>query len=152
MSLGVVKAILAGLQRPFAPGSDHLQLRGERLVGVLEANLVIAFTGAAMSDGFCAFFEGDLDLVFGNHRTGNRRAEQILVFVDRARLDGGEDKIADELFAQVAYDDLLCPCFIGLVDNSVDVFALTDVGDHGDDVHAIVFVQPRNDDRGIKTA
>ena len=49
--LGIVETVLARLQRPLAPRHDDLQLRSQRLIGVLEANLVVALAGAAMGYG-----------------------------------------------------------------------------------------------------
>ena len=150
--LGVVEAILARLQRPLAPRHDDLQLRRQRLVGVLEAHLVVALAGAAMSHRRCALAQRHFHLVLRDDRTRQRRAEQILVLVHRARLDRREDVVGQELLPQVFDDDFARAGLVGLLDDGLDVVALAHVGHEGDDVVVIVFFQPRNDDGGIKSS
>src|SRR2546423_12802644 len=41
---------------------------------------------------------------------------------------------------------------IRLVGESGRLFRLTDIDGHGDDIAAVVFLQPRNDDRGVESA
>ena len=55
--LGIFEAVFARLQRPLAPRHNDLQLRSQRLVGVLEAHLVVALAGAAVRDGGRAFLQ-----------------------------------------------------------------------------------------------
>ncbi len=68
MCLCIIKAVFTRLQRPFAPGSDNLQLRRKRLISMLETNLVISLAGAAMCNGFGALFESNRDLVLRDNR------------------------------------------------------------------------------------
>src|SRR5207248_4854234 len=84
---GVLDGVLAGDDVPFAPGGDHGELRSERLVSELEADLVVALAGAAMRKGVAAGFERDFDLTFGEQRPGDRGAEQILMLIDTAGAD-----------------------------------------------------------------
>ena len=73
--LCVVQAVLAALQRPLTPRRDHLQLRRQRLVGMLEAHLVIALAGAAVCDRSSAFGQRDLHLMLCDDGPSNRGAE-----------------------------------------------------------------------------
>ena len=49
--LGELDQVAARLEVPFAPGRDHLDVGVERVVGELEAHLVVALAGGAMGDG-----------------------------------------------------------------------------------------------------
>src|SRR5208337_500958 len=75
MPFGVVEAVFARLQRPLAPGHDNLQLRRQRLIGVLEAHLVVALAGTAMSNSGCALAKRREYLILGDNRTGERCAQ-----------------------------------------------------------------------------
>ncbi len=150
MRLGILQAIFARLQRPLAPRHDDLQLRSQRLVGVLEAHLVVALAGAAVRDGGGAFLQRALHLVLGDDRPRQRGAQQVLVLVHRARLDRREDVVGQELLPQVFDDDFARAGLVGLLDHGIEVVALADVGDEGDDVVVVVFLQPRNDDGGVQ--
>ena len=103
-----------------------------------------------MADGRGAFAQRDFDLVFRDHGTGERGAEQILVFVHRARFQRGPDVAGQELFAQILDNHLAGSGFVGLVDDGLDVVSLAHVGDHGDHFVGVVFLEPRNDDGGIE--
>jgi len=151
MRFSVVEAIFAGDERPLAPGSDDLELGCECLEGVLEADLIITLSRTAVGKGGGAFFEGDQDLVLGDDGPSDGGAEQVLVLIDGAGADSGEDVLVEELFAEVLDDDFLCAGGVGLGDDRVDVFALAYIGDKGDDVVAVVFVEPRNDDRSVES-
>src|SRR5438552_10473545 len=65
--LGVIDSIFPRLDRPFPPGGDYFQMRGERLVGQLESHLVIAFTRAAMRQGVRPARQGHFHLAPGEH-------------------------------------------------------------------------------------
>ena len=59
MGLGVVDLLVPALDVPLPPGGDDLHLRGEALDGQLEADLVVAFSGAAVTDGVRPLLLGD---------------------------------------------------------------------------------------------
>jgi hypothetical protein len=152
VGFGVVEAVLAALQFPLAPRRDDLEFRGEGLVGVLEADLVIAFAGAAVGHGLCALSQCGEHLVFGDDGPRDGGAEQVLVLVDGAGADGGKYVVAEKLFAQVEDDGLLRAGRIGFGHDCVQIVALAHVGDHGDHVHAVIFVEPGNDDGGVEAS
>ena len=52
--LGIFDEPGARGQLPFAPGRDHLDVGLERVIGELEAHLVVALAGRAMGDGIGA--------------------------------------------------------------------------------------------------
>jgi hypothetical protein len=60
--------------------------------------------------------------------------------------------VVEELFAQIFDHYFGCPGLMGLFDYGVKVVALADVGDHGNDITAIVLLQPGNDDGGVKAS
>ena len=89
--LGIVETIFARFQIPLAPRRHDFQLGSERLVGHLEADLVVAFASASVADGRGAFAQRDFHLMFRDHGTGKRGAEQILVFIHRPGFQRGPD-------------------------------------------------------------
>ena len=93
--------IHATFEVPLAPRSNDFDVRLKRVIRQLETHLIVAFAGRAVRDSVSAFFARDLDLVFCDHRTGERSAHQIHAFVNRIRFDGGPDVVAHKLFAQI---------------------------------------------------
>ena len=77
--------------------------------GQFEADLVVAFAGGAVGDGLGLFLAGDVDHALGDEGPGDAGAEEILVFVDGAGLDHGEDEVAGEFLLQVGDVTLEAP-------------------------------------------
>ena len=75
-------SLVREVEVPFAPRRDHLHVGLERIVGELEAHLVVALAGRAVRDRVGADLLGDLDLLLGDQRPRDRGAEQILPLVD----------------------------------------------------------------------
>src|SRR5579864_3589555 len=86
-----------------------------------------------------------------NHRTRQRRAQQILVLIDRSGLQSREDIASQKLFPQILDDHFACASLVGLINDRFNVVSLTDVAHHGDDVVGIVFFEPWNDDGSIES-
>ena len=105
--LGVFEQPGARGQIPFAPRRDHLDVGLQRVIGELEAHLVVALAGRAMGDRVGADLAGDLDLALGDQRPRDRGAEQILALIERVGAEHREDEVADELLAQIVDEDLL---------------------------------------------
>src|ERR1017187_6797143 len=147
----VVETVFARDKRPLAPRYDHLELRRERLECVFEADLVISLDRRAVRQSSRALGQRVLYLVLRNDRPCDRRSEHVFVLVDCARPDGGEDIFAEKFFAKILHDGLLGASLVRLLHDSVEVFALAHIGDERNDIVAIVFIQPRNDDRGVET-
>ena len=98
---GVVDGVFARDDVPLAPRRDDVQLRRERLIGELEADLIVALAGAAVRERVAAGGERDLDLLAGDERPRGRRAEEVVLLVDRSGLQDGEEVVARELFLRV---------------------------------------------------
>ena len=103
---GVLDQLGARVQVPLPPRRDHPDVRLERVVGELEADLVVALAGRAVGDGVGADLAGDLDLALGDQRPGDRGAEQVGALVERVGAEHREDVVADELLAQILDEDL----------------------------------------------
>ena len=73
-----LQQVLAALERPLAPRRDDLDAGLERVIGELEAHLVVALAGRAVTDGVGADLARDLDLLLGDQRPRDRGAEQVL--------------------------------------------------------------------------
>ena len=138
---------------PFAPGSDDLQFGAERFVGELEADLVVSLAGAAVGDSIGAVLERDFDLPFGDDGARERRAEQILVLVDRASAKRGPNILGDELFAEILDRRGRGAGGEGFFARGFEIFLLADVCNHGNHfAAAVILFQPRNNDGGIEPA
>ena len=105
--LGEVDQRLAAREVPFAPRRDHPDVGLQRIIAELEADLVVALAGRAVTDRVGADLPRDLDLALGDQRPGDRGAEQILPFVERVGAEHREDEVADELLAQILDEDVL---------------------------------------------
>ena len=74
-------------------GAMTFSSRSQRLVRQFEADLIVALSGAAVRHRSRTLAERHFHLMFGNHRTRQRSAQQILVFVHRACPQCGEHVI-----------------------------------------------------------
>ena len=139
---------------PFAPRCDHRHVGLERVIGQLEANLVVALAGRAVRHRIGADLLGDLDLLLGDQRARDRRAEQILSLVDRVGAEHRKHVVADELLAQVLDEDVLRLDAEQdrLVARGRQLLALAEIGREGDDLGAVGLLQPLQDDRGVEPA
>ena len=153
VSFGVVDLFVAGFDVPFPPGRDDLHIRGKTADGHLKTHLVVALAGAAVANGLGPFLAGDLHQLFGDQRTGQSGAQQIILFVGGVALHGGEDKIRDEFLFQVGYVKLGRSGLDGFFAQTVQLVFLAYVGGDGDDLRiVIVFLQPGDDDGRIQAA
>src|SRR5258708_9578166 len=89
--LTIVETAFAGLQIPLAPRSYDFQLGTHRLLGHLETDLIIALTGASVAHGRGSLTRRHFNLMFRDHGPRERRAEQILILIHRARLQRRPD-------------------------------------------------------------
>ncbi len=153
--LGVLDGRLAARQCPprVAPRREDRQVRRQRHVGQLEPDLVVALAGGAVGDGVGAVRPRHLDLVLGDERPRDARAQQVLALVHRPGLEHRPEVIGDELLAQVLDEDLAGAAPAGLLDDAVEFAgALPQVGHERHDLAAVRLPQPRQDDRGIQAA
>ena len=101
-----LEQVVAPLERPLPPRRHDLDRRVERVIGELEAHLVVAFSRRAVTHRVGANFRGDLDLLLGDQRPRDRGAEQVLPLVQRVGAEHREHVVADELLAQVLDEDV----------------------------------------------
>ncbi len=142
----------AGGQIPFPPGRDHFYVGLERIIGELEAHLIIALAGRAMGHGVRAELAGDLDLLLGDQGAGDRGSEQIEPLILRIGAEHREDIVADEFLAQVLDENML-----GLdaeekrlVARRPKLLALAEIGGESHHLAAIGRLQPFEDDRRVE--
>ena len=106
-----------------------------------------------MGDGIRAFGVGDVDLVFGDQRAGDRGAEKIVGFVDSAGLEHGEAILLGKFLAEVFDDALVGAGREGLLLDPFEFIPLAELGGEGDDFAAgIIVFEPGEDDGGIEPA
>src|SRR5690606_29777634 len=122
---------------------DNGHGRIEGLVRQLEAHLVVAFARASVGHGIRPDAVSNLNLALRDDGARQRSAEQILPFVDGAGTQGGKNVLGDELPAQVLDEDTGGAALQGLLLDSGQLVALTDVGCHGNYFASVVFSEPR---------
>ena len=153
MLLGIFDFGRTGIEVPFTPRSNQRDVRSQSLNGQLETNLVIALAGSAVSNSIRAFLLSDFHQLLGNNRTGKGRTEQVLVFVNSTGFERRPYIFLEEFFLEVSDIYLGCTGFQRLVMNGIQFIALTYISAAGDNFAAvIIFLQPGNDNGGIKTA
>ena len=145
---------LARAELPLAPRRDDFHVGLERVIGKLEADLVVAFAGRAVGDGVGADLLRDLDLLLGDERPRDRGAEEILSFVERVGAEHRKDVVAHEFFAQILDEDVfrLDAERERLGAGRLELLALAEVGGKRDHLAAIGRLQPFEDDRGVEPA
>ena len=152
MCLRIVDLLIAGFDIPLAPGSDDRNIGREILEGQLKANLVVTLTGATVADSIGTLLDSDLGKTLCNAGASVRRAEQVLL-VDSACLNAGNDVIVNVLVGEIENVKLRCACLECLFFKTLKLVRLTDVARNRDYLAVVVvFLEPRNDDRRIKTA
>ena len=139
-----------GMRGPFTPGSDDPQVGRERLEGQLKPHLIVPFPVHPCARASAPCSEGHLHLGFGDHRPGEGSSQQVLAFIDRARLDGFPKVAGYKLLAEVLDKDFGSAAGQSFSADGGVIVALTNVSDHGDDFAAVIFTQPGNNDGGIK--
>ena len=146
--------LLTALEVPLAPRGNDPDRRLERVVGQLEADLVVALAGGAMRHRIGADLAGDLDLLLGDERPGDRGPEQVLPLVQGVGAEHREHIVADEFLAQVLDEDVLRldPEQQRLLARRAQLFALAEVGGKRHHLAAVGGLQPFQNDRGVKPA
>ena len=146
--------LLAALEVPLPPGRDDADRGLERVVGELEAHLIVALAGGAVADGIRAGLPGDVDLGLGDQRPRDRGAEQIDALIQRIGAEHREHIVADELLAQVLDEDvgLLDAKHLRLAAGRLQLLALAEVSGEGHHLRLIGLLQPFEDDGRIEAA
>ena len=105
-----------------------------------------------MGDRVGTFSQGDIEHALGDAGAGDRGAEQVAAFVDRAGLDHREDVVGGEVLLEVADEALRGAGGEGLLLEAVELVALADVGAVGDDFSVVLFLEPEKEHGGIQTS
>src|SRR5258708_30096734 len=150
--LSVGNGVFAGINVPFAPGSDNLQIGRDGFVGQFETHLVVAFAGATVGKTVGAELERDFGLPLAEDGAGHGGPEQIGVFVDGAGAQRRPDVIAHKFFAQILDVGGGGAGGQRFFSRGFKIFLLADVADHGDDFALIIFFEPGDDDGGVEPA
>src|SRR5207253_11423553 len=95
--LGVGDEVAAAFELPLAPGRDDAYVGFERVIGQLEAHLVVALARRAVRHGVRALAPRDLYLPLRDDGARERGAEQADALVDRVRLHRRPHVLLDEL-------------------------------------------------------
>ena len=135
------------------PGRDHPHGRLQGLGGQLETALVVALARGPVDIGVGADLAGNLQADLRDQRPGDRRAQQVDLFVLRLPLQDGKGEIAAQFLAGV--DDLrrAGADLPRLLEDRLAVFAgLAQIDVHCVDVVALILDQPVQDDRGVQSA
>ena len=142
-----------GIEIPLAPWGDDLEVRCECLHGQLETYLIVALARRSVRDCIRTLTLGNIDECLCDHGTRKRCTEQILSLVDGSRLERRPNILLEELLREI--DDVHLRRAGGkcLVMHGIEFLPLPDICTDSDDLAVvIVFLQPRDDDRRIKTA
>ena len=152
--LGIFQQMGARQQRPFAPRGNHPQMGVQRQRRQFKPHLIVALAGRAMRHGIGPGFSRDFHQTLGNQRPRDGCAQQIQPFVQRVRAEHREHEIADKFLAHVLDMDVfrLDPQQNRLGACRLQLLALAQIGGKGDDLAAILVLQPFQDDRGVKAA
>src|SRR5215469_2043215 len=152
MSLGVFEEPGARVEVPHPPRRDDFDVGGERIIAELETDLVVPLASRAVRDGIGADLAGNFDLPLRDQRARDRGAEEIGALVKRIGAEHREDKIADELLAQIVDKDLTDAEHLRLLARRFELFALTQIGGECHNLAAIGFLQPAQDYRCVEPA
>ena len=154
VGFGVGEQLFAAVEIPLSPGGDDRDVGIEGEISQLETHLVVAFARRAVADGIRTREACDLDLAFGDQRTGDGGAQEILALVDGIGPEHREDVVAHELLAQVLDEDIFGfdTEFQRLFSGRFDLFALADVGGEGDHFAVVLVLEPFENDTGVETA
>lgn len=133
-----------------SPWSNDLDVRLQGVERQLKTHLVVTLTGTSVGNGKTALLFSNLDLGLGNHRSSQRSAQKVDVFVDGVGLDGRETHILNELLSDVNNDKFGGTNGQGLSLGLLEILLLTNVGQEGNHLVAF-FKQPGENHRGVQT-
>ena len=140
------------LHVPFTPGGNHFDVGVEGHGVQLEADLIVSLAGGTVTDGIGAGLGGRLDEALGDHRPGERGAQQVVTLVYGVGPQSRENEVGNELVDQVVDDGLRRSGRDGLFTSLFYLFALANVGGVSDHLEAPFLNQPAENDRGVETS
>ncbi len=148
MFLGIFELIGSAFERPFPPRRYDRDVRLQGIIGELIAHLVIALSRRAVSDRIGAGPFGNFNLLLGNERPRDRRAEEIDAFIERIGAKHREDEVAHEFLAQILDEDILRLDAVrgGFAAGRLKLLALPQIGREGNDFSPISLLKPFEND------
>ena len=151
----VVDSVFAAMEVPLGvlPRSNDLELRVQGGVGQFETDLVVTLTGSTVGHSVGAFLLGNLHLVLGDERTGERGSQEVGAFVLGASADGGPNVVFEEFLLEVENVALAGASLESLVFEGLGIreVVLTEVGGESDHFAIVVFLEPGDDDTRIES-
>ena len=152
MLAGELQESRARGELPLAPGRDHSQLGGQGRVGQLEADLIVALAGSAVSHRVGALRPRDVHLGSGDQRSRDGGSQQVASLVHGVGPQHGKDEVPHEFLAQVHDVYAGGPGGEGLVADGDQLLALPEVGAEGHHLASVALDQPAQDDRSVEPA
>ena len=149
MFLGV-HDLLFPVHVPFSDGSDDFQSRVHRPDADVDADLIVALSGATVGDGECFFLLCYFDEFLTDERSAQGCAEWVLALVHGVGFYRGKDVVRDELFLGVIGNVPLCPKKVGPPRYLLEVVLLAKIQGDRNDFGVVLFFEPLDADRGVE--
>ena len=149
---GVSDEVAAPLVLPFAPRRDDLNVGFERVVGQLEAHLIITLPRRAVRHGVSTLAARYLDLPLRDDGPRQTRAEQVDAFVDGVGLYRRPHVLLDEFLPQVFDVKLRRARRARLLVEARQLFALPHVRAVAHHLAPVTLAQPVQHHRSVQPA
>ena len=104
-----------------------------------------------MRDGIGTFGDRDIHHRFGDARACDRCPQKIATFVNRIRLDHRENVVRSEVLFEIADETFRGTGGKRFGLKPVELVALADIRAIRDDLRIVFLLEPKQQDRGIKT-
>ena len=148
--LGVFDGDIAG-QGQVAHRRDAVHVGSHRGDGDLEADLIIALAGAAMSDSSGAELASSLHQMLGDDRTRQGRDQRIGVLVQGVGLERGHAEVFGEFFTRIGHICLNRAAVQRTSANNVKILStLADIDGDCNDLSARLLADPADGHGGIE--
>ena len=118
----------------------------------VDAHLVVALAGAAVGDGGGAVLVRRLDQLLGDQRPADGRGQRVLVLVERVGHERRQAVVLGELLLGVDGHGGDGAGRLRALHDRRDVLDAAEVDEAGDDVVAVLLLEPRDEGRGVETA
>ena len=127
-------------------------MRSQGFDGQFETNLVIALAGSTVADGVSAVLLGHVHQAFADKGTGKGSAQQILAFIPAVGLEHFVSVFLNKFFPYIQRFCHRSAGSQGFLVDGIKIFRLAQVHCAGNDLTAIVFLQPGNNNGRIQSA
>ena len=101
--LRIGNGVFAGIDVPFAPGSNDLDTGRNGFVSQFKTDLIIALTRAAVRETIGTERPSNFRLALGDDRPRHGSAEEIGVFVNRSGAERRPDVVPHKFFSEIFY-------------------------------------------------